>query len=96
MGRTKKADAPVPRSLQEWMEREGATAERLLERVRLEQGIVISRAGFSYILRGSRRCSMWNALALSAVTGVPVETLMAWPKVSGLSKQSVRRPKRVA
>jgi plasmid maintenance system antidote protein VapI len=41
----------------------------------------LGQAHLSMILRGSRQCSLIKALALSKVTGVPVENLVAWPKV---------------
>lgn len=92
----KRTQLPAPRSLQEWMERTGATAERLREMVRTETERSISAAMMSYILRGSRRCSAVNAMALHAVTGVPMKTLQEWPKVSGFVQFSGRRTKRVA
>lgn len=92
---TKQKDV-APRSLQEWMEREGCTAERLLQMVRRKTGRDISRTMFSFILRGSRRCSLQNALALHAVTGVPIDTLTEWPRVSYMAKLSGGRSKKIA
>lgn len=78
------------------MERTGLNASRLIEMVREQTGRSISHTMMSFILRGSRRCSIANALALHAVTGVPIKTLTQWPKVSNYVKPSVGRPKRVA
>jgi hypothetical protein len=33
------------------------------------------------ILSGGRRCSIKNAVVLNALTNVPVEKLIQWPKV---------------
>ena len=61
-------------SLQDWMERTGTTQVELARRAGLPQ------SQLSQLLKGSRRCSVMKALALSHVTGVPVEKLVAWPK----------------
>jgi len=87
---------PAPRSLQEWMERTGTNAESLLELVRRDTGHSISRTMLSFILRGSRPCSRMNAIHLHAVTGVPIKALCEWPKVSGVTHFSGKRPSRVA
>lgn len=68
------------------MERTGTNARNLLKRVTAETGKTISPTMLSFILRGSRRCSLVNAAALSAVTGVPVKALTQWPKVSESAK----------
>lgn len=86
----------TPRSLQEWMDRTGASSRRLIELVKTDTGRDISPTMMSFILRGSRRCSLQNALVLHAVTGVPIKVLTQWPKVSGVEKQLVRRSSRVA
>lgn len=65
----------TPQSLQEWMEREGVNSAELARRAKLQPSMV------SMILRGSRRCSVRSAAILHGVTGVPVEKLVAWPKV---------------
>ena len=91
-----KKTLPAPRSLQEWMERYGKNALELLAMVKAETGCDISPTMMSFILRGSRRCSQVNAVALSAVTGVPIKTLKRWPKVSDYTQLYGRRPKRVA
>lgn len=85
-----------PRTLHEWMQRHEVTAERLLRMVRTKTGRIISPALFSYILRGSRRCSRINALALWDVTGVPMEELTRWPRFPEEDKPSGRRSKRDA
>lgn len=56
-------------SLQHYMESTGTTARALLDRLFVETGRRISPAMFSYILRGGRKCSRWNAWGLHAVTG---------------------------
>lgn len=63
-------------SLQDWMERTGTTQAELARRVQMPQ------SQLSQLLKGSRRCSLFKALALSKVTGVPVEKLVEWPKVA--------------
>lgn len=78
------------------MERCGATAEQLRRMVKEQTGKSISATMMHYILCGSRRCSAVNALALHAVTGVPMKVLQEWPKVSGIAQFSGRRTKRVA
>jgi hypothetical protein len=92
----KKRLVTTPRTLQEWMETRGVTSQRLLQMVRDQTGRDISPTMFSFILRGSRRCSLWNATALNAVTGVPIKTLTEWPRISQMDKSSVGSPKRVA
>ena len=87
---------PAPRSLQEWMERTGTNGQRLRGMVKAETGRDISATMMSFILRGSRRCSAVNAMALHTVTGVPFRALTQWPKVSEHTKSSVRRSKRAA
>lgn len=87
---------PAPRSLQEWMERYGKNALELIALVKAEAHVTISPTMMSFILRGSRRCSQANAVALSAVTGVPIKTLTQWPKVPGYTQLYVRRQKHVA
>lgn len=62
-------------SLQDWMERTGTTQAELARRAQ------IPPSQLSQLLKGSRRCSLLKALALSKVTGVPVEKLVAWPKL---------------
>jgi hypothetical protein len=57
------------------MEREGVSGVELARRAKLPPSYV------SMILRGSRRCSWKKAVVLNAVTGVPVENIMQWPKV---------------
>ena len=87
---------PRYNSLQEYMERTGTSARRLLELVRAETGHIISPAMFSYILRGSRRCSRYNAFALHVVTGVPIDAMTEWPKVQESEQVSGKRQKSVA
>lgn len=64
-------------TLQGWMEREGVTGAELARRTKITPSMI------SMILKGSRRCSLKNAVTLSAVTDgeVPVENIAAWPKV---------------
>lgn len=62
-------------SLQDWMERTGTHQAELARRAKMP------RSQLCQVLKGSRRCSLAKALDLSRVTGVPVEKLVAWPKV---------------
>lgn len=64
-------------TLQAWMEREGVNGAELARRSKIRPSMI------SMILTGSRRCSLKNAIVLSAITGgeVPVENLTQWPKV---------------
>lgn len=57
------------------MERTGTTQAKLAELAGIRP------PHMSSILKGSRRCSLSLALKLSAVTSVPVEKLVEWPKV---------------
>ena len=79
---------PTPRTLHEWMELKGVSARALCEMVRKETGHVITEPMMSYILRGSRRCSRFNAFALHMVTNVPMDELMRWPRVADSDKAS--------
>jgi plasmid maintenance system antidote protein VapI len=74
MANTRKAERPYT-SLQDYLERTGTTQSRLAAQVGIQKGHMSS------ILSGSRRCSLVLALKLSAVTGVPVEKLVEWPKL---------------
>ena len=65
----------TPVTLQQWMEREGVNSAELARRAGLTPSLM------SMILTGGRRCSVKNAATLSAITGVPVEKLIQWPKV---------------
>ncbi len=67
--------SPAYSSLQDWMERTGTNQARLAKLA----GMLPSQ--LSDVLKGSRRCSLQKALALHAVTGVPVEKMVAWPKL---------------
>jgi len=58
------------------MERTGTTQTELADRAKMP------KSQLSQLLKGSRRCSIMTALRLAAVTGVPVEKLTAWPKVT--------------
>lgn len=68
------------KTLIEFMEGTGTNATRLLKLVKAQEGVTISPALFSMMLRGSRRCSIVNAWALHCVTGVPMEELRRWPR----------------
>jgi len=57
------------------MERTGTTQSKLAALAGIKPPTL------SMLLKGSRRCSIRVAMQLSAVTGVPVEKLVEWPKV---------------
>ena len=78
------------------MERTGQSNTGLIRMVKAKTGRDISPTMMSFILTGSRRCSIHNALALHAVTGVPIDVLQEWPKVSGVMQVLGRRSRRVA
>jgi transcriptional regulator with XRE-family HTH domain len=63
------------RSLHEYLDRTGTQQQVLARRARMPESLL------SMILRGSRRCSLENALRLAELTGVPVERLTKWPRV---------------
>lgn len=67
-------------TLQEYMEKTGTNQTRLIQLVKDMTGRDISKGMLSLILRGSRRCSRWNAFALHVVTGVPMAELTRWPR----------------
>jgi hypothetical protein len=69
------------RTLHEFMEKTGTNATWLIKMVEAETGVRLSNSLISQILRGSRRCSRWNAFALHVVTGVPMEELLKWPRI---------------
>lgn len=91
-----KTNRPEYRTLQEWMERTQTRGDVLLRMVQEKTGVSISPTMLSFILRGSRRCSVINADALNRTTGVPFDTLREWPKVSAYEKSSGKRPNRAA
>lgn len=78
------------------METTGTNGQRLIERLRKEKNIHISPTLLSFILRGSRRCSLINAVALHEITGVPIDVLREWPRLPLQAKRSPRRRSRVA
>jgi len=78
------------------MERTRTNGERLRAMVKAETGRSISATMMSFILRGSRRCSAVNAMALHTVTGVPFRTLTQWPTVSEPAKSSGKGSNRAA
>lgn len=67
-------------SLQDWMEKTGNNQACLREMLAERCGIKISHAHMSAVLTGRFRCSLGKAIALSAITGVPVEKLVEWPR----------------
>lgn len=69
-------------SLQDWMERTNHTQTELREMVYERTGYRISGPHLSGVLTGRWRCSLEKAIALSKVTGVPVEKLVRWPRVA--------------
>ena len=75
------------RSLQDWMERTRTNQTKLAELSGMTQ------SHLSYILTGARRCSIQNALKLSAITGVPVEKLVEWGRTDtpSTSEQSFKQ-----
>ena len=85
------------KTLHEWLDRTGTNQTQLIEMVKEQTGRDMSHALMSMILRGSKRCSKWNAWAIHIVTGVPMETLTKWPPsrnpdlVSGGSPKGTRR-----
>lgn len=85
-----------PRSIQEWQERTGTNNLRLLAMIREQTGIIISPALLSSIKSKSRRCAQLKAVAISAVTGIPVRTLTKWPPESETSKFSGKGTKHAA
>lgn len=84
------------RSLQEWMERTGTSGTRLLAMVREQTGHSISPTMLSFILRKSKRCSVVNAVALAAVTGIDSKTLRRWTPSTESGKVSGEGAKHVA
>lgn len=79
---------PNPRykTLVEYMERTGTSANRLLERVNKRLRRPLSPQLLSMIRSGSRRCSAENAWALHQATGVPMDELMRWPRYTESDK----------
>jgi hypothetical protein len=67
------------RSLQHWMEATNTSQTILRTLVQQRAGIYISKSAMSAILTGAHRCSLLKGIALSRVTGVPVEKLVEWP-----------------
>lgn len=63
------------------MERTGTNGRQLLALLR-ERGESLSEGHLSNILKGSRRCSLRKAILLHEITGVPIQNIARWPKVS--------------
>ena len=80
------------------MERTGTNGQQLIALLKRLYKVTISPTLLSFLLRGSRRWSGVKALAVSDLTGVPVETLTRWPQRprSGGTKLLVKRPRKVA
>ena len=68
------------KTLHEYLDRTGTNQTQLIRMVREQTGCTISPPLLSMILRGSRRCSRWNAFAIQMVTGVPMDELTRWPR----------------
>ena len=68
------------KTLHDYLDRTGTNQTQLIRLVREQTGCTISPALLSMILRGSRRCSRWNAFAIHIVTGVPMDELTRWPR----------------
>lgn len=62
-------------SLSDWLERTN-TPQYVLAKL-----AKVGPSHLSYILSGSKRCSLEKAMRLSRVTGVPVENICRWPNV---------------
>lgn len=60
-------------TIQAWMEATGTNQTELARRVGINQ------SHLSNILRRSRRASLYVALRLSKLTGVPIEVIAEWP-----------------
>lgn len=63
-------------SLQDFMERTSTNGTKLLKMIQAHTGHVISPTMLSFILRGSRRCSYINAMAIHMTTGVSMDALL--------------------
>lgn len=76
-----KLETATAETLNDWMERTGTSAAEL-GRLMSKMGHPVSKTTLSLMLKGSRRVSLAKALALHAITGVSIESLTRWPKVS--------------
>ena len=72
------ADRPY-RSIRDWLTRTGTTTTGLHNKL-LWAGVDISRAHLDNILKGRYKPSLWLALDIESITGVPVEKLAQWVK----------------
>lgn len=72
-------------SLSDWLDRTGTQQQTLARLAHMPDSTI------SQLLRGSRRCSLQNALRLAEITGVPVENLVEWPRF-----HQARRTRRAA
>ena len=84
---------PPAKSVAEWMERTGTNTTSLAAMVRAK-GLPLTLGGLSNVLRRSRPCRLAVAIALSDITGVPVQQLVAWGKAKRYPVGEVRTPKR--
>lgn len=84
---------PPAKSVAEWLERTGTNITELARMVRAK-GLPLTLGGLSNILRRSRPCRLAVAIALSDITGVPVQQLVAWGKAKRYPVGEPRVPKR--
>jgi hypothetical protein len=84
---------PPAKSVAEWLERTGTNITELAAMVRAK-GLPLTLGGLSNVLRRSRPCRLAVAIALSDITGVPVQQLVAWGKAKRYPVGETRTPKR--
>lgn len=67
--------------LQQWLKRTGYTRNELLAMLEKQEGMAVSKQHLSAMFMRRWGCSLALGIALSRVTGVPVEKLVLQPKV---------------
>jgi len=70
---------PPAKSVADWMERTGRNQTDMVNLIKAK-GFPMTRGQMSNILKRSRPCRLAIAIALSDITGVPVQKLVAWGK----------------
>jgi hypothetical protein len=70
---------PPAKSAADWLDRTGTNQAQLVKMIKA-RGIAMTAPQMSDILRKAKPCRLATAIAISEITGVPVQKLVAWGK----------------
>jgi len=81
---------PPAKSAADWMERTGTNKTQMVKRIKA-RGIYMTCGQLSNILMRARPCRLATAIAISEITGVPVQKLVAWGKAKRYNADKPRK-----